>query len=103
MEKVTKEEIDEIKQLEESYNKQIMEIALYENKLSPPSVLPKYNKIKVDESKLYKQAVELLSVNSEVQNKDIAIELLKNISINSKSKFMRKIALEMLKEKWWDK
>ncbi|MGN4883457.1 hypothetical protein ACTFST_10880 [Bacillus cereus group sp. MYBK106-1] len=36
-------------------------------------------------------------------NEEIAVELLKDISINSENKFMKKLATKMLKRKWWER
>lgn len=60
-------------------------------------------KIDLDINRLSETTDRILEENEYISNQDVIIELLKNISVHNKSKFMRKIATEMLKERWWDK
>lgn len=60
-------------------------------------------KLQIDVFDLAHEVDKILDVNDKLSNEEIAIELLKKISLHSKSKFMRKLATEMLKEEWWKK
>lgn len=59
--------------------------------------------INVDVEKLSGATKELLALNDKISDDEIAIELLKNIASTNDSKFMRKLASEMIKEEWWKK
>lgn len=57
----------------------------------------------VDVEELSRTTNELLNINNKMSDELIAIELLKKIASNNDSKFMKKLASEMIKEEWWKK
>ncbi|EEL42565.1 hypothetical protein AVT_02445 [Bacillus tropicus] len=61
------------------------------------------NDIGINIDELSEKAEEILNLDRNQSNEEIAIKLLEDISLNSKSKFLRSIAKSMLKEKWWEK
>ncbi|KAA0784633.1 MULTISPECIES: hypothetical protein [Bacillus] len=61
------------------------------------------NDIEINVDELSEKAEELLNMDRNQSNEEVAIKLLEDISLNSKSKFLRSIAKSMLKEKWWEK
>ncbi|MGG4013597.1 hypothetical protein [Bacillus smithii] len=60
-------------------------------------------KLQVNVDELADEVYKILDKNDKLSDEEIAIQLLKKISLYGKSKFMRKLATEMLKEKWWKK
>jgi len=99
----TKVNKEEILKIEDNYNKQIFEVALYDENKGSLDTQRTYKEIKVDAIELFTEATGIINENTQIADKDVAIELLKNIALKGKSKFMRKLAAEMLSEKWWDK
>ncbi|MEO2223022.1 hypothetical protein [Priestia megaterium] len=59
--------------------------------------------IQVDVKRLSTITEDLIQKNKYLSDEEIAIELLKDVASNGGSKFIRKIASKMLKEKWWTK
>lgn len=60
-------------------------------------------KINVDVNHLAEMTDKYVSLNEKQTDEQIAIRLLEDMVSNGKTRFMRKIAKEMLKEKWWMK
>ncbi|WP_144507458.1 hypothetical protein [Bacillus mycoides] len=84
-----------------------LELAASESKLSKLkmeeiSVAVK-NDIDINVNELSEKVEELLNMDSNQTNEEIAIKLLEDISLNGNSKFLRKLTKSMLKEKWWKK
>lgn len=94
---------EEILRLEDNYNKQILEVALYKENEHSLGFQKDFKEIEVESNDLFNEASDIINENTQISDEDVAIELLKNISKKGKSKFMRKLATEMLKEKWWNK
>ncbi|MEH7236398.1 hypothetical protein [Bacillus sp. JJ1562] len=61
------------------------------------------SEIQVDVEELSQVASDLIEKNARLSDQEVAIELLKNIASNNKSKTMRKLASNMINEKWWNK
>lgn len=100
----------EILKIEDSFNNKISELAIVNAK--EQELLPEHinslqrevkNKIQVDINELSQFATNLIKQDDKLTDEEVAIEMLKNISNNNKSKFMRKLASKMIKEKWWEK
>lgn len=100
----------EILKIEDSFNNKISELAIVNAK--EQELLPEHinslqrevkNKIQVDINELSQFATNLIKQDDKLTDDEVAIEMLKNISNNNKSKFMRKLASKMIKEKWWEK
>ncbi len=75
-------------------------IAVYDEKTVSKKVK---DEIDIDTLELSKKVEKLLDIDEKKSNEEIAVELLKDISINSESKFMKKLAKKMLKRKWWER
>ncbi|MFJ8529153.1 hypothetical protein [Bacillus sp. NPDC094106] len=82
-----------------------LELAKAESKLPmDQSIIEAVEKgISVDTVELSKKVEQMLDIDEKQSNEQIAIKLLEDISSHSDSKFMRKLASSMLKEKWWEK
>ncbi|PGS33310.1 hypothetical protein COC58_28940 [Bacillus cereus] len=61
------------------------------------------NDIDINTYELSEKVEELLDKDENQTNEEIAIKLLEDISLNSNSSFLQKVAKSMLKEKWWEK
>lgn len=100
----------EVLKLEADFNNQIANLAtadVKENNLLPENInslqVEVRDNIQVDVSELSQISTNLIQNNDQISDEIIALELLKNIAKNNKSKFMRKLASKMIKEKWWEK
>lgn len=101
----------ELKKLEEDYNNKITDLAVVTTK-SSELFLSKENdylhtkikrELQIDSEKLVRLASDLIEDNENLSNEEVAIELLKEVAKNGKSKTMRKLAAKIVKEKWWQK
>lgn len=59
--------------------------------------------VNVDVNHLNEVAKQKIAENKEATDEEIAITLLKDMAETGKTRFIRKIAKEMLKESWWKK
>lgn len=102
---------NELKAIESDFNTNISNLALESvknNETMKIENLDLFSKqihkdIQVDVEVLSAKTSELLSKNDKISDDEIAIELLKKIVSTSDSKFMRKLASEMIREEWWNK
>jgi hypothetical protein len=99
-----------MKELEQNFNKKISNLAIssaQSKTIAPINLDLLQTQVKkdlnVDVIGLSKIASELVEKNDSLSEKEVAVELLKNIATTSKSKTLRKIASKMVKEKWWEK
>ncbi|MFP7478317.1 hypothetical protein [Terribacillus saccharophilus] len=100
-------EDSEVLRLEANFNNQISALAIADAKknkeLLPESINTLQseiqNKIQVDVNELSSVALDLIRQNDKLTDEEVGIELLRNIALNNKSKFMRKLASKMIKEK----
>lgn len=100
-------EDSEVLRLEANFNNQISALAIADAKkneeLLPESINTLQseiqNKIQVDVNELSRVALDLIRQNDKLTDEEVGIELLRNIALNNKSKFMRKLASKMIKEK----
>lgn len=60
-------------------------------------------KIEVDVNHLAEMTEKYVALNEKQTDEQIAIRLLEDMVESGRTRFMRKIAKEMLKEKWWMK
>ncbi|MFS0562759.1 hypothetical protein AB1K91_18750 [Terribacillus sp. 179-K 1B1 HS] len=100
-------EESEILRLEANFNNQISALAIVDHKENDESLPVNINslqseiqnKIQVDVNELSKVALDLIKQDDKLTDEEVGIELLRNIALNNKSKFMRKLATKMIKEK----
>ncbi|MEH7223197.1 hypothetical protein V7112_05220 [Bacillus sp. JJ1566] len=101
-----------LKELEQNFNNKISDLTVTtvknSNELIPLNNIHSLQaqvkgEIQVDVKELSQVASDLIEKNEKLSDQEVAIELLKNIASNSKSKIMRKLASNMIKEKWWNK
>ncbi|PFP29394.1 hypothetical protein COJ96_10850 [Bacillus sp. AFS073361] len=100
-----------IKELEQDFKNKVTDLALSTAKSSNIVTISDTNQLKtqlhkdfqVDAAKLSKVATNVIDKNEKLSDKEVAIELLKDIAINGKTKMMKKLASKMLSEKWWEK
>lgn len=59
--------------------------------------------VNVDVNHLSEVAKQKIAENEDATEEEIAITLLKDMAETGKTRFIRKIAKEMLKESWWKK
>lgn len=99
----------ELEKLEEDYNSKITDLAVVTAK-NNGLVLSNENdylhtkvkrELQIDSEKLIQVASDLIENNETISDEKVAIELLKEVAKDSKSKTMRKLATKMVKEKWW--
>jgi len=97
----------EVLRIEDNFNNQISALAIADAKkneeLLPESINTLQseiqNKIQVDVNELSRVALDLIRQNEKLTDEEVGIELLRNIALDNKSKFMRKLASKMIKEK----
>ncbi|MEH7456347.1 hypothetical protein V7183_03700 [Bacillus sp. JJ1127] len=100
---------NELQLIQRNFENQVsntaLELAKAESKLPMnQSIIEAVEKgISVDTVELSKKVEQILDIDEKQSNEEIAIKLLEDISSHSDSKFMRKLASSMLKEKWWEK
>ncbi|PEB48004.1 hypothetical protein CON65_09435 [Bacillus pseudomycoides] len=100
---------NELQLIQRNFEKRVsntaLELAKAESKLPmDQSIIEAVEKgISVDTVELSKKVEQMLDIDEKQSNEQIAIKLLEDISSHSDSKFMRKLASSMLKEKWWEK
>ncbi|PFW47249.1 hypothetical protein [Priestia megaterium] len=100
-----------IEKLEQSFNEKVSGLISTTVKSQNVKILDDNNTlqkqvkrdVQVDVKRLSTITEDLIQKNKYLSDKEIAIELLKDVASNGGSKFIRKIASKMLKEKWWTK
>lgn len=100
-----------LEKLEQSFNEKISGLISTTVKSQNVKILDDNNTlqkqvkkdIQVDVKRLSTITEDLIQKNKYLSDEEIAIELLKDVASNGGSKFIRKIASKMLKEKWWTK
>lgn len=109
---MSKTSIDsDLKKLEQSFNERVSGLVSTTVKSQNVTISDDINNlqkqlkkdIQVDVKRLSNITEDLIQENKHLPDEEIAIELLKDVASNGGSKFIRKIASKMLKEKWWTK
>lgn len=103
--------IEQGKRLQNTYNYKIKDLVTKDTEIK--SLIDDSNSEKIaqqvleecniDTTELLKEGMKINECHPDTSKQDLAIELLNNIANNKKYKKMRKIAKEMLKERWWEK
>jgi ribosomal protein L18E len=102
---------NELTTIENKFNNNLSNLALKsatENEIMIPEkkvLLTQliHKDFQVDVNDLSKTTNDLIVKNEKMSDEEIAIQLLKKLASTNKSKFMKKIASEMIKEEWWKK
>jgi len=98
----------ELKELEVAFHNKVLNLSLDNQYKASMSLFPSLFKKKVrkeidiDTKELAGEANRLMKESEGMTDKEVAIELLKFIKNNDKSKTMRKLASKMIEEKWWE-